>query len=145
MKNTMNYLKSINIKNYKCFSNVSFRLKDINVLIGENNAGKSTIIEAIKLIAFGIEKANLGRFTECPTYLDAPRTHKCIYLNIENLLVDISTASYKYNEEPSIITAYFDKNIYAKLTIYNNEVIFQIFKEKICILNKKNFIELNIA
>lgn len=52
----MNDLKSIRIKNYKCFKDVSFSIKNINILIGENNAGKSTAIEAIKLIAFAIEK-----------------------------------------------------------------------------------------
>lgn len=141
----MNYLKSINIKNYKCFNNSSFRVKDINVIIGENNAGKSTIIEAIKLIAFGIEKANLGRFSNCPNYLDALRKDKCIFLNIENLLIDISTASYKYNKKQSIITAYFDNNINAKLTINNNEVVFQIFQKTKCITNKTEFISLNIS
>jgi hypothetical protein len=141
----MNYLKSINIKNYKCFNNVSFNVKDINVIIGENNAGKSTIIETIKLIAFGIEKANLGRFTDCPSYWEAPLTQKCIFLNIENLLIDINTSSYKYNGKPSIITAYFDNNIKTKLTICNNEVCFQIFQDTKCITNKKDFISLNIS
>ena len=62
----MNKLKSISIKNYKCFKNVSFRLKDTNILIGENNAGKSTAVEALKLIAFAIDKLHTGKLSECP-------------------------------------------------------------------------------
>jgi len=44
----MNKLKSIQISNYKCFKKVSFNLQDTSILIGENNAGKSTAIEAIR-------------------------------------------------------------------------------------------------
>jgi len=46
--NIMNKLKSIQISNYKCFKKVSFNLQDTSILIGENNAGKSTAIEAIR-------------------------------------------------------------------------------------------------
>lgn len=63
----MNKLKSISIKNYKCFKNVSFRLKDTNILIGENNAGKSTAVEALKLIAFAIDKLHTGNYQNAPT------------------------------------------------------------------------------
>jgi len=141
----MNYLKSVKIKNYKCFRNVSFSLKDINVLIGENNAGKSTVIEVIKLIALGIEKAKTGTYTECPIFMESSITEKCILLNIENLLIDISTASYKYNKQPSVITAYFDDKVNIKITIYDNEVVFQVFQDSICIANRKSFMLLNIA
>ncbi len=141
----MNYLKSINIKNYKCFKNISFSLKDINILIGENNAGKSTVIEAIKLIAFGIDRANLGRFSECPEFMEEPLIYRCIVLNIDNLLIDIISAGYKYSKEPSTIIAYFDNNIKTKITIFENKVYFQIFKDKNCITNRRDFISLSIA
>ncbi len=141
----MNYLKSINIKNFKCFKNTSFSLKDINILIGENNAGKSTVIEAIKLLAFGVEKANLGRFTDCPDFMEAPIKHKSILLNIENLLIDINTASYKFNNQKSVITGYFDNNIKITIIIYELEVYFQAFNSEKCIVNKNEFISLNVA
>lgn len=142
----MNYLKSVNIKNYKCFENVSFNLKDINILIGENNAGKSTVIEALKLIAYGIEKAKNGRFSSKRDYInDAPIFNKCIILNIENLLIDISTSSYKYNTKPSIITAYFDNNIKTIVTIIEKTVMFEVFKNDTNIASKQNFLSLKIA
>lgn len=93
----MNNLKSINIKNFKCFSDVSFSIKDINILIGENNAGKSTTIEAITLIAYGIEKLKNGKYTQCPIAISENHRDKCIKLNIESLLIDISNANYKYD------------------------------------------------
>ena len=103
----MNNLTSVNIKNYKCFHRVSFNVHEINILIGENNAGKSTAIEAIKLIAYGIEKLKTGNFIECPDFVSDRRTDRCVKLNVSELLLDITNASYNYEGELSIITGYF--------------------------------------
>lgn len=42
-------ISRINIKNFKCFSDITMDLTDINVLTGVNAAGKSTIIQAFLL------------------------------------------------------------------------------------------------
>lgn len=47
------YLSSLQIKNFRCFDgnahNITFN-KGLNVLVGENDSGKSAIIDAIKLV-----------------------------------------------------------------------------------------------
>lgn len=49
------YIKKIIIKNFKCFKDFSFELnKHMNILVGDNNEGKSTILEAIHLCLTGI-------------------------------------------------------------------------------------------
>lgn len=99
----MNDLKSIRIKNYKCFKDVSFSIKNINILIGENNAGKSTAIEAIKLIAFAIEKLKKSNYIECPEEISDMSRNRCVLLNIQTLLIDIDLVSYKYQGASCII------------------------------------------
>ncbi|MFH0906205.1 MAG: AAA family ATPase [archaeon] len=50
------HIKKVTIKNYKCFKGV-FELKlnkNINILVGNNEAGKSTILEAIHLTLTGL-------------------------------------------------------------------------------------------
>ena len=56
------YIKSVNLTNYKTFSSkfVEFK-KGINLLVGENGAGKSTIIEAI---AYSMYDANIKSFNK---------------------------------------------------------------------------------
>ena len=49
------FIKKLIIENFKCFEG-SFPLelkKDINILVGDNEAGKSTILEAIHLALSG--------------------------------------------------------------------------------------------
>lgn len=49
-------IEKVNIKNYKCFSGTfSIELnKNINILVGDNESGKSTILEAIHLALSGL-------------------------------------------------------------------------------------------
>lgn len=134
----MNGLKSINIKNYKCFENVSFRLKDINILIGENNAGKSTTVEAIKLVAFAIDKLYSGKFIECPTFISENLRDRCINLNIDTLLIDISLCTYKFRGGVSVITGYFDSNLKVVVYIHNKEVYAMAYSNKICLTRRSD-------
>lgn len=51
----MIYIKSLHIENYKCFENIDINFnKNTNILVGNNEAGKSTILEAINLCLSGL-------------------------------------------------------------------------------------------
>lgn len=55
-KNPKAYIKEVNIENFKCFKG-KFNLKlnkGLNILVGDNEAGKSTILEAIHLALTGL-------------------------------------------------------------------------------------------
>lgn len=50
-KGQMNYIKSIHIEGFKKFKSVDVSFNPhMNILVGENEAGKSTILEAIKVV-----------------------------------------------------------------------------------------------
>lgn len=52
-------LESIKIENYRCFENLTVQLeKDVTVFVGENGAGKSTILDAIAFPLFDIAANN---------------------------------------------------------------------------------------
>lgn len=70
-------LKSIEVKNFKAFSEFSLKLRRINVLVGPNNSGKSSILAVLKLLAQTIhsndEEVPLllnGTFADFGTYKD---------------------------------------------------------------------------
>jgi hypothetical protein len=52
------HITSIQFKNYKTFRNYTVLLSGFNVLVGPNNAGKSTVIGALRILSEGIRKAN---------------------------------------------------------------------------------------
>ena len=47
----MSHIKSIHIEGFKKFSNIDISFDPhMNILVGENEAGKSTILEAIRIV-----------------------------------------------------------------------------------------------
>ena len=51
-------LSSIKFRNYKCLDNQAFFFKGINVFCGYNGRGKSSVIQAILMLAQSIDKSN---------------------------------------------------------------------------------------
>lgn len=108
------YLSLLKIKNFRCFDGnehiIAFN-KGLNVLVGENDSGKSTIMDAIKIVLgttdmnwhrivqedFYKEDVNLeieimckfedlnedesGSFLECLSYEDVDKKVPCLYLH----------------------------------------------------------------
>ncbi|MDD2712158.1 MAG: DUF2813 domain-containing protein [Simplicispira sp.] len=65
-------LKEITIENFRGVRSLHLPLDGLTVLIGENNTGKSTVLEAIRLVltrGFGVRRD--GRFTEYDFHLKA--------------------------------------------------------------------------
>src|ERR1700744_3811393 len=55
-------IKKVKIKNFKCFRQFDLTLNDeINLLVGNNEAGKSTLLEAIHLALTGILNGRILR------------------------------------------------------------------------------------
>lgn len=58
-------LNSLSIKNFKCLEDITINsLKPVNLFIGENNAGKSTLLEAIATYASGGDIIALQKILE---------------------------------------------------------------------------------
>ena len=49
-------ITTVKFRNYKALKEFQFRLKDTNILVGPNNAGKSTIIGAFRALAVALRK-----------------------------------------------------------------------------------------
>jgi len=63
-------LIEIKIENFRGISSLHIPLDELTVLIGENNAGKSTVLEAIRLVLTrGVSSRRVGQFSEYDFHL----------------------------------------------------------------------------
>ena len=79
------------IKNFKCFTDFCYNLnKGINIIVGDNESGKSTILEAIHLALTGIIN---GRYlkNELSQYLFNNTTVKAYFDSIILFFCTIKT------------------------------------------------------
>lgn len=59
-------ISSIKFKNFKALSNYSVSLSETNILVGPNNAGKSTLISAFRILDVALRKARRLRAERVP-------------------------------------------------------------------------------
>lgn len=101
-KKMMNQITSIRYKNYKSFKQFSVSLKEFNILVGPNNAGKSTVIGSLKILAEGIRKAKSKK----PINITDPNGVQILGYEIDLNLVPVATENVFHNyddSEPAVI------------------------------------------
>jgi energy-coupling factor transporter ATP-binding protein EcfA2 len=94
----MIHITSIRYKNYKSFKQFSVSLNDFNILVGPNNAGKSTIIGSLKILAEGIRKARAKK----PGRIKGPDGIQILGYSIDLRQVPVATENVFYNYDDSV-------------------------------------------
>lgn len=114
-------LKHIDLENYRCFEKSSLNCRKLSIIVGNNNAGKSTVIEALRIIATVVKKYKTASYVYPPLGLDIPKSTYGFNLNIDHLRIDLRTIVYQYKKDTSAkITACFDNK--CKIEVFANEI-----------------------
>jgi energy-coupling factor transporter ATP-binding protein EcfA2 len=110
--------KTVRFRNFKSFKDFSVQLKAVNVLVGPNNAGKSTILDAFRAAAAAHSFAS----RRVPTVLQVDGNALFGYdIPVSNFpisLVNIHT-NYFTDEETSVTFTLDNRNAF-KLTFHDN-------------------------
>lgn len=127
-------LKFLHLEDYRCFKDTKLEFKDLTIAVGKNNAGKSTIIEALRIISYALSKPI---FRNIPDGLarDFAKKAKCIIVNGKMLKINTSTIPHKYEEDAKpkltagfhggykIIVHFYDDLIFALVYDSNGNII----------------------
>ncbi|MCY7142166.1 ATP-binding protein [Streptococcus gordonii] len=122
-------LEKIQFINYKCFENATIPLREITIAVGKNNAGKSTMIEGLRLLSLAIKSGSKQSYKDLPSIFQQ-RNKKSKKLKLDSLKIDLRTVSHFYKEDIiSKIIGYFnDKN---KIEIYiSDDVAYACYYDK---------------
>lgn len=98
-------LKQLRIRNFRCYIDTTIHFNGTSILVGRNNAGKSTMIEALKIISSVTRKYKSLRFTPAPDWADTDELG--VSPNVENMNISDRGMFYLYGEAPAIIEAIF--------------------------------------
>ena len=83
-------LRTLRLQNYRCFRDHTVTFQASTVIVGKNNAGKSTIVEALHLVAAAVNRS-AATFVAPPTSLELGRFQRCIALraNIDETVLPV--------------------------------------------------------
>jgi energy-coupling factor transporter ATP-binding protein EcfA2 len=93
-------ITSVEFQNFKALKNYSIRLQHLNVLVGPNNCGKSTIISAFRALASGIKRA---RFRPSEWVKGPERESLGYAIPVETLPLSIENVHTDYADTDTII------------------------------------------
>lgn len=139
-------LEKIKLEYFKCYLETTVSFKDLTIIVGENNAGKSCLIEALRLVSSAAQKAYRKVYREPPKGLGVMASLRGFLIDTSKLRIDLESIVYFYDKEKiATITAFFKDG--SKIVIYlNDSFAFAVIydKHKKMITNNKKAKELEI-
>ncbi|MBI2429311.1 MAG: AAA family ATPase [Ignavibacteriales bacterium] len=106
-------ISHVTFKNYKAFRSFSISFQQMNILVGPNNCGKSTIIGAFRILEVAFRKARSKSSTLIETPVGQYWGHE---LSSELIPVSLENIHTNYSDEDTNVTFFLtNKN---KMTLY---------------------------
>ena len=101
MAETLQYQRVV-FKRFKAFVSFTLNLRHFNIMVGPNNAGKSTILTAFRILAAGLRRAN----TRNPQYVNGPEGRALGHvIDLSPLSVGEENIFFDYdNSQPASVT-----------------------------------------
>lgn len=101
-------LKDLQLLNFRGFRNHRIPLRELTIAVGRNNAGKSTIVEALRLVALASNRHQTMGYRRAPRWLDAP-------LGVQPAIDDLQLMEMGlfngYGDPPAAIKARFSNGL----------------------------------
>jgi AAA15 family ATPase/GTPase len=107
-------------------------------MVGKNNAGKSTLIEALRILSVVLNRAKGLHFIPAPSWVEDSSLYG-ISPSIDNLNISTFNIFYLYGEPPAKISGYFDDGTEIQVFLGIDADIFVVIydKDKSMLQNKK--------
>ena len=107
MANSLQYTRVV-FKQFKAFEQFTLKLRPFNILVGPNNAGKSTILAAFRILAAGLRKANTRR----AQLVNGPEGQMLGYsIDLAALSIGEENIFFNYSEsDPALVTFSLTEN-----------------------------------
>lgn len=112
-------LKKIYLENYRCFAKTELSFKELTIVVGKNNAGKSTLIEVLRILSLVVNRVKNSHFIGAPSWLNIQDDILGIRPSLQNLDISTQNIFYQYGNPPSKIFAEFENG--SKVNIYIGE------------------------
>ena len=100
-------LKALGFQNYRCFQEHEVSLQPKTVIVGENNAGKSTVIEGFRLVAIISERYDNLNFRAVPNWLEIPLRERGVAPSLAGLELSWENLFHHYRDPPAQVYARF--------------------------------------
>lgn len=117
-------LASLQLENYRCFDKHEVAFSDVNVVVGANNAGKSTIVEALRLLSLITGRYRGLRYERPPEWSMLAGGLRGVSPAMGDIDLRGGSIFHRYGAPPALIKAYFSNETRVEVRIGKDNRIF---------------------
>ena len=110
-------LTDLQLLNFRGFEKHTLELRPLTVIVGRNNAGKSTIVEALRLVSVVANRFGYLNFRDPPDWLELSRAYRGVSPDLSLMGFEFSTAFHRYADPPATIVARFDDRVVIRIYV----------------------------
>lgn len=110
-------LVQLRLQNFRCFSDHLVPFRPCTIIVGRNNAGKSTLVDALRLVSIVTARYRTLGFRGAPGWGEIPAREVGISPSIEGMEFNVQNLFHRYGEPPAVVTATFSNGNSAKIYI----------------------------
>lgn len=109
-------IEHLTLQNFRGFTNHRLPLAAMTVVVGQNNAGKTTIVEALRLLSIVTLRYRNLAFKRAPQDAELPCRLTGVSPSLKDVEINFKTIFNHYSDPPGILTAKFTSG--ASVVIY---------------------------
>ena len=98
-------IAKLRLQNFRGFEDHWLHMAPMTVVVGQNNAGKTTIVEALHLLSMVILRYRNLVYRHMPKDTDLPRRFIGVSPSLKNMEISFKTIFNQYADPPGIVTA----------------------------------------
>jgi len=112
-------IEKLVLKNFRGFKMQEIDFRPLTIIVGKNNAGKSTLIEALRLISLIVERYQYVNY-KIPKWVNLPSG---ISPSLEGYGFNFKSIFNNYSEPPANIEVYLSNGVQISIFIGDNEQV----------------------
>ena len=121
-------LKKVRFENFRCFEDHEIKFGYHSLLVGKNNAGKSTCIEGLRLISLITQRLGGLAIKDPPTGMGLSKNSKGVSPSLDSISIQRECIFFRYGDPPAKITAVFTNGSSIEVHVGEKAVIHAVIK-----------------
>lgn len=109
-------LVALHLKNFRGFEDHVLPLRRSSLIVGRNNAGKSSVVEALRLVSLVTRRLKGLSFYDGPDWAGVSKRECGVRPSLKGLEINFASFFHRYGDPPAIIEASFENQ--TSLRIY---------------------------
>jgi len=123
-------LVELRLKNFRGFNDHTAPLRPTTLIVGRNNAGKSSVVEALRLLSLVTTRFRGLGYHDAPDWGNIPKRESGIRPSLSGVEINFGTLFHRYGDPPAVIEATFSNRITIRIYVGGEEKIHAVVLDK---------------